>query len=133
MKEFIATVRNTAGCSANVFLYVDRQKNFATIKADVFGKEMSLAIGFYDTDRLKELEKYPTSVGTYAVSSSCYRSGMIRHDTEMNAYKCDNILWMHWEESCLHGFVRHSNRFTVSMTHDESSKFLQYIIEWFTE
>ena len=133
MKEFSATVRNSAGCSSTVFLYVDRQKNFATVKADVFGKEMSLVISCYDTDRLKELEKDPTSVGTYAVSSSCYCSGMIRHDTEMEAYKCDNILWMHWEESCLHVFVRHSKRFTVSMTHDESSKFLQYIIEGFTE
>lgn len=133
MKGFSATVRNSAGCSSTVFLYVDRQKNFATIKADVLGEEMCLAIGYYDNDRLEQLKKYTTSVRTYAVSSSCYRSGMILHDTEMEAYKCDNILWMHWEESCSHGFVRHSKRFTVSMTHDESSKFLQYIIEGFTE
>ena len=45
MKEFNATVSNSAGCSATVLLYVERKGNFATIKVDVFGVEMSLAIG----------------------------------------------------------------------------------------
>ena len=133
MKEFSATVRNATGCAANVFLYVDRRKNFATIKADIFGVEMSLAIGHYDKDRLEELKKCQTSVGNYTVSGSCYRqSGLIRHDTDMVAYKCDSVLWMHWEESYTNRFVRHSKRFNVSMTHCESSEFLQYIIEGFT-
>ena len=131
MKEFSATVHNSAGCSATVSLYVDRQKNFATVKADVFGKEMSLAIGHYDIDRLKELEKFKTSVRNYTVSSSCYLP--VLHDTCMEAYKCNSVLWMHWEEYWQSGFVWYSERFNLSMTYDESSKFLQYIIEGFTE
>ena len=133
MKEFSATVRNSAGCSATVLLYVERKGNFATVKVDVFGVEMSLAIGHYDKDRLEELKKYQTSDCTYNVSSSCYHPGMLRHDTDMEVYKCDNVLWMHWGESYLNTFVRYSKRFTVSMTDSESSEFLQYIIEGFTE
>ena len=131
MKEFSATVRNSAGCSDTVLLYVERNWNFATVKVDVFGVEMSLAIGHYDKDRLEELKKCQTSVWNYTVSSSCYLP--VLHDTLMEAYKCDNVLWMHWEESCLGTFVRHSKRFTVSMTDSESSEFLQYIIEGFNE
>ena len=131
MKEFSATVRNSAGCSATVLLYVERKGNFATVKVDVFGVEMSLAIGHYDKDRLEELKKSQTSVGNYTVSSSCYLP--VLHDTCMEAYKCDNVLWMHWEEYWQCGFVWYSKRFTASMTDSESSEFLQYIIEGFTE
>jgi hypothetical protein len=130
MKEFTATVNNADGCSAIVSLYVDRQKNFSTIKADVFGKEMSLAVSCYDTDRLKELEKDQTSITNYSASASnCYPFRQVK----MEAYKVDNILWMHWEEYWQGWFVRHSERFNLHMTHDESSKFLQYIIDGFTE
>ena len=130
MKEFSATVINADGCSATVSLYVDRQKNFATVKADVFGVEMSLAIGHYDIGRLKELEKDQTSITNYSASASVYYPF---RQVKMEAYKCDNVLWMHWEEYRQGGFVWYSERFTVSMTDSESSKFLQYIIEGFTE
>ena len=130
MKEFSAKVSNADGCSAIVSLYVDRQKNFATIKADVFGKEMSLAISRCDTDRLKELEKDQTSITNYSASASTYYPF---RQVKMEAYKCDNTLWMHWEEYWQGGFVWYSERFNLSMTHDESSKFLQYIIKGFTE
>ena len=130
MKEFSATVNNADGCSAIVSLYVDRQKNFSTIKADVFGKEMSLAVSCYDTDRLKELEKDQTSIANYSASTSAYYPF---RQVKMEAYKVDNTLWMHWEEYWQGGFVWYSERFNLSMTHDESSKFLQYIIEGFTE
>ena len=46
---------------------------------------------------------------------------------------CIDELVMNWGESYLGTFVRHSKRFTVSMTDSESSEFLQYIIEGFTE
>ena len=130
MKEFSATVHNADGCSSIVSLYVDRQKNFSTIKADVFGKEMSLAVSCYDTDRLKELDKDQTSITNYSASSSVYYPF---RQVKMEAYKCDNTLWMHWEEYRQGGFVWYSERFSLSMTYDESSKFLQYIIEEFTE
>ncbi len=130
MKEFSATVRNTDGCSATVSLYVDRQKNFATVKADVFGKEMSLPISCSDIDRLEELEKDQTSITNYSASTSDYYPS---HQVKMEAYKSDSTLWMHWEEYWQSGFVWYSERFNLSMTYDESSKFLQYIIEGFTE
>ncbi len=130
MKEFSATVRNTDGCSATVSLYVDRQKNFATVKADVFGKEMSLPISCSDIDRLEELEKDQTSITNYSASTSDYYPS---HQVKMEAYKSDNTLWMHWEEYWQGGFVWYSGRFNLSMTYEESSKFLQYIIEGFTE
>lgn len=130
MKEFSATVHNADGCSATVSLYVYRQKNFATVKADVFGKEMSLAISCYDIDRLKELEKYQTSITNYSASASTYYPF---RQVEIEAYKSDNTLWMHWEEYWQGGFVWYSGRFNLSMTDSESSEFLQYIIEGLSE
>ena len=130
MKEFSATVHNADGCSATVSLYVDRQKNFATVKADVFGKEMSLAISCYDIDRLKGLEKDQTSITNYSASASTYYPF---RQVKMEAYKSDSTLWMHWEEYWQGGFVWYSGRVNLSMTYEESSKFLQYIIEGFTE
>ena len=130
MKEFSATVCNADGCSETVSLYVDRQKNFATVKADVFGKEMSLPISCSDIDRLEELEKDQTSITNYSASTSDYYPP---HQVTMQAYKSDSTLWMHWEEYWQSGFVWYSERFSLSMTYDESSKFLQYIIEGFTE
>ena len=91
---------------------------------------MSLAIGHYDKDRLEELNKCQTSITNYSASASVYYPF---RQVKMEAYKSDSTLWTNWEEYWQSGFVWYSERFNLSMTHDESSKFLQYIIEGFTE
>ena len=131
MKEFTATLHTYLGHKHKVVVQVDRQDQLVNITASVSGENTTFTMGDWELQYLHKLKNSDYCSEEFYASCTIY-DGKENHRLAITASKfsCDG-LWMTWEESWQDRFVWYSERFNLSMTHDESSRFLQHLINGF--